>query len=73
MPLIQVKAIKGVFSEEQQREMVEKLTDTMVSIEGEPLRPYTLVLFEEIPSGGWGVGGNALSTADVKALQATAK
>ena len=53
--------------------MVQKLTDTMVAIEGEPLRPYTVVLFEEVPSGGWGVGGNALTTADVKALAASAK
>jgi len=73
MPLIQVKAIEGVFSEEQKREVVKKLTDTMVAIEGEPLRPYTVVLFEEISSGGWGVGGNVLTTGDVKALAATAK
>ena len=73
MPLIQIKAIEGVFSKEKKQEIVRKLTDTMVAIEGEPLRPYTVVLFEEISSGGWGVGGNALTTADVKALAATAK
>jgi 4-oxalocrotonate tautomerase len=73
MPLIEVKAIEGVFSEQQKREVVKKLTDAMVAIEGEPLRPYTVVIFQETPSGGWGVGGNALTTADVKALAATAK
>ncbi len=31
MPLIQVKVIEGVFSPEQKREMVKKLTDAMVS------------------------------------------
>ncbi len=41
MPLIQVKLIEGVFTEAQKREMVEKLTDAMVSIEGENLRPVT--------------------------------
>lgn len=73
MPLIQVKAIEGVFSKEQKKEVVKKLTDTMVAIEGEALRPYTVVIFEETASGGWGVGGNALTTEDVKALAAGGK
>jgi len=73
MPLIQVKAIEGVFSKEQKKEVVRKLTDAIVSIEGEALRPYTVVIFEDTASGGWGVGGNALTTEDVKALAASAK
>ncbi len=73
MPLIQVKAIEGVFTNEKKQEIVKKLTDTMVAIEGEALRPYTVVLFEEISSGSWGVGGKTLTTADVKALAAGAK
>ena len=35
MPLINVKVIAGVLSTSQRREIVQKLTDTMVSIEGE--------------------------------------
>jgi 4-oxalocrotonate tautomerase len=50
--------------------MVEKLTETMVEIEGENLRPVTWVVIEEVKSGDWGVGGKPLSTADVKALAA---
>jgi hypothetical protein len=38
MPLVQVKLIEGVFSDAQKQEMVRKLTDAMVSIEGEPMR-----------------------------------
>jgi len=72
MPIIQVKVIENVFSHEQKREMIERLTDTMVEIEGEPLRPFTLVTVEEVASGGYGVAGNALTTADVKAVQAGA-
>ncbi len=70
MPLIQVKLIEGVFSEGQKREIIRRLTDTMVSIEGENLRPVTWVIVEEVKSGDWGIGGNGLSTADVKALAA---
>jgi 4-oxalocrotonate tautomerase len=70
MPLVQVKLIEGVFNEAQKREMVVKLTDAMVSIEGENMRPVTLVVVEEVKSGDWGVGGKTLTTAEVKALAA---
>jgi 4-oxalocrotonate tautomerase len=68
MPLVQVKLIEGVFSDAQKQEMIRKLTDTMVSIEGEALREVTWVVVEEVKSGSWGVGGKALTAADVKAM-----
>jgi 4-oxalocrotonate tautomerase len=68
--MIQVKLIEGVFTEPQKREMIRKLTDAMVSIEGENMRPVTWVVVEEVSSGGWGIGGKALTAADVKALAA---
>jgi 4-oxalocrotonate tautomerase len=68
MPLLNVKIMEGVFTPPQKREMIRKLTDTMVAIEGEHMRPLTLVVIEEIKSGDWGMGGNSYSTADVKAL-----
>ncbi len=70
MPLINVKLIEGVFSEAQKREIVTRLTDTMVEIEGENMRQVTWVLVEELKSGDWGIGGQPLTTADVKALAA---
>lgn len=70
MPLVQVKVIEGVFTEAQKQEMIRKLTDAMVSIEGEIMRPVTWVVVEEVKSGSWGIAGKALTTADVKALEA---
>ena len=70
MPLIQVKLIENVFSSDQKREIIERLTDAMVEIEGENMRPVTWVTIEEVASGEWGIAGNALTTSDVKALQA---
>jgi 4-oxalocrotonate tautomerase len=70
MPMIHVKMIEGVFTETQKREMIRKLTDAMVSIEGEAMRPVTWVLLEEIKSGDWAMGGKPVTTADVKALAA---
>jgi 4-oxalocrotonate tautomerase len=70
MPLLNVKMIEGVFTPTQKQDMIRKLTDTMVSIEGESMRPYTVVVLEEVKSADWGVGGNALTTSDVKAIAA---
>jgi len=68
MPLVHVKLVDGVFSDAQKREMIEKITDAIVSIEGEALRPYVWVILEEVRSGEWGMGGRAITTADVRAI-----
>jgi 4-oxalocrotonate tautomerase len=70
MPFINVKLIEGVFDAEQKRQIVERLTDTMVGIEGENMREVTWVVVEEVRSGDWGIGGKPLSTEDVRALAA---
>ncbi len=69
MPLINVKIIENVFSQEQKQEMVKKLTDTMVSIEGENMRGVTWVIIDEVKSGDWGIGGQALNTEAVLQMQ----
>jgi 4-oxalocrotonate tautomerase len=70
VPFVNVKVIEGVFSADQKQDMVRRLTDTMVEIEGENMRPVTWVVIEEVKSGDWGIAGNPLSTSDVKALAA---
>jgi len=69
MPLVTVKVIEDVFTPEQKHEMIRRITDAMVEIEGENLRPVTWVVVEEVHSGDWGIAGNGLTTADVHALQ----
>ena len=54
MPLIQVRVIKDVFSKEQKKQIISKLTDAMVSIEGENMRQVTWCVVEEVESGDWG-------------------
>ena len=70
MPLVNVRLIEGVFTPTQKQEMIRKLTDAMVAIEGENMRPVTWVISEEVESGDWGVGGNGLTTSDVHLLAA---
>ena len=71
MPFINVKLIEGVFSPEQKAQIIRKLTDTMVEIEGEAMRSVTWTVIEEVKSGDWAIAGKPLTTADVKALAAT--
>ncbi len=70
MPFINIKLIEGVLTDEQKKEMIRKVTDAAVEVEGENLRPVTWCVLEEVISGDWGIGGKPLTTADVKALAA---
>src|ERR1700693_3820177 len=68
MPLIEVHLVEKVFNPEQKRQIIQKLTDAMVSIEGENMRGVTWVKISEVASGEWGIGGQPLTTEAVKAL-----
>jgi 4-oxalocrotonate tautomerase len=70
MPLIQVKLIENVFTPAQKKEIINRLTDAMVSIEGENMRQVTWVTIEEVRSGDWGIGGLGLTTRDVHHMMA---
>jgi 4-oxalocrotonate tautomerase len=68
MPLVDIQLIKGVFTPAQKKTMIQKVTDAMVAVEGEPMRPVTWVRIQEIESGEWAIGGSPLRAADVKAM-----
>jgi len=70
MPFINVKLVEGVFTAEQKQQVITRLTDAMVSIEGENMRAVTWVVVEEVKSGDWGIAGQSLTTEDVQALAA---
>ncbi|MBU2502034.1 MAG: tautomerase family protein [bacterium] len=70
MPLIDIHLMDGVFSPAQKQEMISKVTDAMVSIEGEAMRGVTWVRVIDVPSGQWGIGGKALTAGDIKKMQA---
>lgn len=73
MPLAQIKGISGYLSLPQKQEIIRKVTDAIVSVEGEALRPVTWVLIEDIPSGEWGVGGQPITTDDVRNMSEAIK
>lgn len=68
MPFVQIKLIEGVFSSEQKNQMLEKVTNAMLSVEGENLREVTTVVIDEVKSGDWAVGGRRFEADQVKAI-----
>ncbi|CAN5279995.1 4-oxalocrotonate tautomerase family protein [soil metagenome] len=70
MPLVDIQLIQGVFTPNQKQTMIKKVTDAMVAVEGEAMRPVIWVRIQEIESGQWAIGGDALTTADVQAMAA---
>jgi 4-oxalocrotonate tautomerase len=68
VPLIQVKVLEGVFTLQQKQEIIERLTDAMVAIEGESMRQSTWCVVDEVPSGAWGIGGQPITADDERAL-----
>ena len=68
MPLVDIHVIKGVFTPEQKAEMISKVTDAMVAVEGENLRGVTWVKINEVEGGDWAIGGQQLQAVDVRKM-----
>lgn len=71
MPLAIIKVIEGVFSGKEKQQMIERVSEAMISVEGENLRDKTVVVLEEVKSADWGFGGKTVTTDAVKQLRAT--
>lgn len=68
MPLVTIDVIKDVFTEDQKADMIAKVTDAMIAVEGEALRGVTWVKIHEVAGGDWAIGGQQLRARDVHAL-----
>lgn len=70
MPLITLRTLEGLLTSEQKKTMIERLTDAALSVEGQAFRSVAWVIIEEIPSGAWGIGGQALTTEAARKIAA---
>jgi 4-oxalocrotonate tautomerase len=68
MPMVTIDVIKDVFTPQQKQKLIEKVTDAMVAVEGENMRPVTWVRINEFEGGDWAIGGRCLAAADVHAM-----
>ena len=68
MPLVTIDVIKNVFTPTQKEALIEKVTEAMIEVEGEAMRPVTWVRIKEFEGGDWAIGGKPLAAADVHAM-----
>ena len=67
MPIVNVKVLAGAFTHSQRAAMIDGITDAMVRVGGEGMRPSVQVLVEEVPNGLWGIGGMKLTIEEIEA------
>ena len=69
MPFVNIKLIEGGLDSDERQELIKRVTDAVVSVYGEGVRSVTWVACEDVRSGEWGIGGQSITTADVKAIR----
>ena len=72
MPYINCRVMEGVLSDDQKAEIAESITETFVSVIGEPVRGLTWVVIDDMTSGNFTIGGRPITTEGVKELLAGA-
>lgn len=72
MPLVQIKGVGGYLSLAQKQDMIHRVTEAVLAVEGEGLRQVTWVTVEDVPEGAWGVGGQAVTADTLRQLAAAA-
>lgn len=70
MPLVTIDVIEDVFTPDQKADLIDKVTEAMIEVEGENMRQVTWVRINEVKGGDWAIGGQKLSAAHVHALAA---
>lgn len=68
MPLVTIDVIKDVFTPSEKKQLIAKVTEAMIAVEGEALRGVTWVRINEFESGDWAIGGQPLTASDVQTM-----
>ncbi len=73
MPIVQIKILEGVLSEEKKKQMIDRVSEVVSEIEAHPypkekLLPLTFCIIEEVPPANLGVGGHPINLEAHKAL-----
>ncbi len=70
MPLVTIDLIEDVFTPDQKADIIDKVTEAMVAVEGEAMRLVTWVRINEFKGGQWAIGGQRLAAKDIHAMAA---
>jgi 4-oxalocrotonate tautomerase len=62
--------IAEMFTPEERNQLIRKITDAALGLNGEDVRPVNGVLIEDVRSREWSIGGIAITTGAVRAIGA---
>ena len=65
MPFANYKFPQGVLTAQQKEEIIHKTTAMFVGYFGEGVRPYTMVLVDEVVDGGYGRADEVFDLAKI--------
>jgi 4-oxalocrotonate tautomerase len=68
MPIVDVKVMEKVLSPNQKQSIAEGITQVFADVVGEPVRPATWVVIQDVTSGQWTMGGEAVTTEGVREM-----
>ena len=66
MPFANYKFPQGSLNAKQKEEIVHTTTDIFAKYFGEGVRPYTMVLIDEVVDGGWGRADEVMTLETMK-------
>ena len=72
MPFANYKFPQAMLSAEQKEEIIHKTTDMFASYFGEAVRPYTMVLVDEVVDGGFGRADETFTLAKLQRMKSGA-
>ncbi len=72
MPFANYKFPQGMLSAEQKEEIIHKTTDMFARYFGEAVRPYTMVLVDEVVDGGFGRADETFTLAKLERMKSGA-
>jgi 4-oxalocrotonate tautomerase len=68
VPYINCRVMEGVLTPEQKTQIAQRITDTIASVVGEPVRGLTWVVIDDMDSGHLTIGGDPVTTEGVHQL-----
>lgn len=68
--VVTIDVVKDSFTASQKRELIERITDAAVAVEGEPMRGFTWVRIVEVAPRDWGLGGEPVDADDLHRIAA---
>lgn len=65
MPIIRLTLLENFASSAEKEEIVQELSNSLVSVMGEIVRPYIYALVDEVPAGAWSIQGGTIMTEEM--------